>query len=492
MKKKTCFYAKIVRWIPVFLFVMALIVASPWQGFSAAPPDELDDLEDMAVVEEQDMNDVSMNWTTKALRVKGNGFGPEHVKELGRRKILAKRAAKLDAYRNLIEAIRGVQVTSTTSVADMMLESDSIRSRTEGVLKGMRVVAVEYSNDGGCEVTVEVNIDQAGEFLLAALNTGGVAVVDNYPKFDWVALRNELEEKRVNLAKTRSELGKTRGALAATKRDLEETSRELGDVKAQYAAMKEEFNQNRDQLQQTTINLVRAEEKLHYTQLREADLNAALAAAKTELKNTRQVMGNLEKTLQDNRVQIAVSSRELELTRDYLNEKKHELAGVSASLAGFMISSSELQNSRNQLQAHIQTIRGVQQGTRQQLSRFYDSGAVSTSAETQELSYTGLLVDARQASPKPVLAPSILTAEGKQKVYGIGVLPTAQSGGSLADYLSGSVEKASRYSRIGNNPLVIQALRTENDSDLVISDADARRMAAIYELLQQRRVVVLL
>ncbi|HDR14336.1 MAG TPA: hypothetical protein ENN79_02385 [Desulfobacteraceae bacterium] len=492
MKSKADFLLKKWEWAPIVLFLAVLIVAAPELGIAASSADELDDLAAMAVVQEEGMNDVSMNWTTKALRVKGNGFGPEHVKELGRRKILAKRAAKLDAYRNLIEAIRGVQVTSTTSVADMMLESDSIRSRTEGVLKGMRVVAVDYSNDGGCEITVEVNIDQAGEFLLTALNTGGVSVVDNYPKFDWVALRNELEEKRVSLAKTRSELGKTRGALATTRRDLEQTSRQLGEVKSQYAAMKEEFNQNRDRLQQTAINLVRAEEKLRYTQLREADLNEALATAKTELSSTKQVMGNLEKTLQDNRVNLAVNSRELELTREYLDEKKRELAGVSANLAGFVVRSSELQNSRNQLQAHIQTIRGVQQGTRQHLSRFYDSSAASPATETQELTYTGLLVDARQASPKPVLAPSIVTAEGKQKVYGIGVLPTTQSGGSLADYLSGSVEKASRYSRIGNNPLVIQALRTENDSDLVIRDDDARSLAAIYELLQQRRVVVLL
>jgi hypothetical protein len=138
-------------------------------------------------------NEASMNWTTKAVRVKGNGFGPEDVKELGRRKILAKRAAEMDAYRNLVEVVKGIQVTSYASVEDMMLESDTIKTQTEEMLKGMKVVAVNYSNEGSCEVTAEVKIDKNGNFLLlAALNKSEVKVTDNYPKFDWVTQKKEL------------------------------------------------------------------------------------------------------------------------------------------------------------------------------------------------------------------------------------------------------------------------------------------------------------
>lgn len=147
-------------------------------------------------------DEASMNWTTKTMRVKGYGFGPENVKQLGRRKLLAKRAAQIDAYRNLVEMIKGVQVTAKTSVRDMMLESDAIQTRTRGMLKGMEVKEVNYTKDGACEITVEVNIDEDGAFLLAAIYTGQVKVTDNYPEFDWAAVRKELEKTKDKLART--------------------------------------------------------------------------------------------------------------------------------------------------------------------------------------------------------------------------------------------------------------------------------------------------
>lgn len=147
-----------------------------------------------------------INWTTKVVKVKGNGFGPESIKELGRRKILAKRAAEIDAYRNLLEAVKGVQVTSYTTVESMMLSSDTVRARAEGMIKGMQVIEVTYSNDGGCDVTVEINIDENGDFLLAALNTGEVNIRDNYPKFNWIAQRNELTNIKNRCASLSAEL----------------------------------------------------------------------------------------------------------------------------------------------------------------------------------------------------------------------------------------------------------------------------------------------
>ncbi len=211
------------------VFCLALMLCFILPGFSGSflPAQEPGSDPGMDYIEH--MGDgASMNWTTKALRVKGNGFGPERVKQLGRRKILAKRAAKVDAYRNLVEAIKGVNVTSETSVEDMMLESDSIRTRTGGMLKGMRVVDVTYSGDGGCEVTVEVNIDRDGRFLLSALNNGEVRVTDNYPKFDWNKVRENLHKTRTQLAHSRSELNKTKKELRDKEDLIAANRREAG------------------------------------------------------------------------------------------------------------------------------------------------------------------------------------------------------------------------------------------------------------------------
>ena len=59
------------------------------------------------------------------------------------RRLLAIRAAKLDAYRGLPEQVYGQYLDSTTTVADMMVRSDSFRARVEGVVYGANLVQVE-------------------------------------------------------------------------------------------------------------------------------------------------------------------------------------------------------------------------------------------------------------------------------------------------------------------------------------------------------------
>ncbi len=187
---------------------------------------------------EQRGDGASMNWTTHVLRVKGNGFGPDKVKHLGRRKILAKRAAKMDAYRNLSESVKGVLVTSHTRVEDMMLESDSIKARTESMLKGVQVVAVNYSKEGGCEITVEVNIDQYGGFLLTALNNGEIKVTDNYPRFDWAAALKDLEQKEKQLAQAGRKLDSLSADLKKKKRELAVANQKLDWMAGQVTDIK--------------------------------------------------------------------------------------------------------------------------------------------------------------------------------------------------------------------------------------------------------------
>ena len=59
------------------------------------------------------------------------------------RRLLAIRAAKLDAYRGLTEQVYGQYLDSTTTVADMVVRSDSFRARVEGVVYGANLVQIE-------------------------------------------------------------------------------------------------------------------------------------------------------------------------------------------------------------------------------------------------------------------------------------------------------------------------------------------------------------
>jgi hypothetical protein len=67
-------------------------------------------------------------------------------------RLMAERAAKVDAYRQLLEYLKGVAINSTTTVEDFMARDDQIRTRVEGVVRGARVVDRRFNRDGTVEV----------------------------------------------------------------------------------------------------------------------------------------------------------------------------------------------------------------------------------------------------------------------------------------------------------------------------------------------------
>jgi len=78
----------------------------------------------------------------------------------GQARLMARRAAQLDAYRNLLELVKGIQLKSGTTVEDFMLKDDKIKSRVEGLVRQARIVDVQYLEDGTCEVTLEFDISR--------------------------------------------------------------------------------------------------------------------------------------------------------------------------------------------------------------------------------------------------------------------------------------------------------------------------------------------
>lgn len=78
-----------------------------------------------------------------------------------RERALASRAARLDAMRQLAEAIKGIRISSKTTVKDFVTESDEIKADLEAFLRGVQQVgAVKYNEDGTVEVTLKVSLDQ--------------------------------------------------------------------------------------------------------------------------------------------------------------------------------------------------------------------------------------------------------------------------------------------------------------------------------------------
>ncbi len=80
-------------------------------------------------------------------------------------RLMAKRAAKVDALRNLAETIYGVRIDSHTTVRDFVAQSDAIRARMEAVIQGAAEVDYIERPDGTAEVTVEITLGQVEDIL---------------------------------------------------------------------------------------------------------------------------------------------------------------------------------------------------------------------------------------------------------------------------------------------------------------------------------------
>jgi hypothetical protein len=102
------------------------------------------------------VNQGSVNWS--AGYIEAVGIGAPADKSVGKinARPMALRAAKVDAYRNLLEITKGVRVDSTTTVKDFAVESDVINTQVEGLVKGAVVADQQYMSDGTVEVRVRM------------------------------------------------------------------------------------------------------------------------------------------------------------------------------------------------------------------------------------------------------------------------------------------------------------------------------------------------
>ena len=100
----------------------------------------------------------SIDWNSGIITVEGYGTPPDRAKTPTKRFALARRAAIIDGYRALAETVRGVYVSSNSTVKDLEVESDVIGARVESLVQGARIVSQESLPDGGCKVIMQINM----------------------------------------------------------------------------------------------------------------------------------------------------------------------------------------------------------------------------------------------------------------------------------------------------------------------------------------------
>jgi len=90
---------------------------------------------------------------------------------INERRLLAMRAARLDALRDLTEQIHGIRISSTSLLRDAVLRNDQLAAHVEGTLRGARTVSIQPQGDDGYSVVMELDTDTVA-YIVRAVGTG--------------------------------------------------------------------------------------------------------------------------------------------------------------------------------------------------------------------------------------------------------------------------------------------------------------------------------
>ncbi len=104
-------------------------------------------------------------------------------------RLLAMRAARLDAYRNLVEEFYGTRIKGHTSVKDMSIESDSYRSYFDSVIRGISLLSITPKGNDVYEAEVELILSGDISNCLSAATTACIGnkslTTTQYPLNKW-------------------------------------------------------------------------------------------------------------------------------------------------------------------------------------------------------------------------------------------------------------------------------------------------------------------
>ena len=87
------------------------------------------------------------------------------------KRLMAIRSARMAAMRDLAEQIHGLQVDSSTTVIDLMVQNDTFRGVVSGTIRGARTVRINPTGSDTYEVVLEIDREMIGYLLKVARDT---------------------------------------------------------------------------------------------------------------------------------------------------------------------------------------------------------------------------------------------------------------------------------------------------------------------------------
>jgi hypothetical protein len=101
-----------------------------------------------------------IDWTRRVLVGHGQGAPDLNAPSVAVARLGAERAAKLDAYRNALETLKGMQLQSGGNVGTLLQNDQTLTGRIDGKLKGVKPIKTHYYSDGGVSLDIEVPLDE--------------------------------------------------------------------------------------------------------------------------------------------------------------------------------------------------------------------------------------------------------------------------------------------------------------------------------------------
>jgi len=115
------------------------------------------------------------DWATKTIRATGTEAIDPNNTNKAQARLMAKRAAEIDALRKLAEKINALRITSNTSVRDFVGKNDEIRTSLLTFQQGADVIE-ESVKDGTAQITIEISLTAMWNAILHYQRTLNITI----------------------------------------------------------------------------------------------------------------------------------------------------------------------------------------------------------------------------------------------------------------------------------------------------------------------------
>jgi len=99
-----------------------------------------------------------MNWSSGFVRATGVGVPPDWAAGKPQARPLALTAARMAAYRNLLDIVQRIPVDSTTTVKTIINADSSIHAQVDSMIREAEVISKVYKADETVEVTIQLHM----------------------------------------------------------------------------------------------------------------------------------------------------------------------------------------------------------------------------------------------------------------------------------------------------------------------------------------------